>query len=304
MYDVDNGPVAYYSYSVDSKKGTFLFYTRPELEGLPLAEMKAVSITARDGMNIHCYLTVPIGTEAKNLPSVINVHGGPWYRDSWGYHPGVQWMTNRGYAVLQVNFRGSTGYGKEYVNASNKEWGGKMQDDVTDATKWLIEQGIADPKRIAIYGGSYGGFAVLSGVTKESDLYTCGVDMCGPSNLITWLNTMPPYLEMLKPMVYARVGHPEKDAEMLKERSPLFHVDKIKVPLFIAQGKNDPRVPVAEAIQIRDALQKAGKTVEYMEFADEGHGLSQSANRLKFYAAVEKFLSDHIGGRFEAEKVE
>ncbi len=301
-YEVDNGPIAYYAYDVESKEGTFLFCHRPALEGLPLAEMKPVTVTARDGLEIHCYLTLPMGVQPRNLPAVLNIHGGPWYRDSWGYDTQVQWLVNRGYAVMQVNFRGSTGYGKEFVNAADREWGGKMQDDVTDATKWLIEEGIADPERIAIYGGSYGGFAVLSGITREPDLYACGVDIFGPSNLIAWLNTMPPYWEPIKPMMFKRIGHPEEDAEMLKERSPLSHIDKIKAPLYIVQGANDPRVPVAESIQIRDALKEAGKTVEYMEFPDEGHGFARPENRLKFFAAAEKFLADHLGGRFEPEK--
>lgn len=302
VYDVDNGPIAYYAYDLATRKGTFLFHHRPVLEGLPLAEMKPVTVTARDGLNLHCYLTVPVNVEAKNLPAVMLIHGGPWWRDSWGYHPEVQWLANRGYAVMQVNFRGSTGFGKNFVAAGDKEWGGKMQDDITDATNWLINEGIADPERTAIYGGSYGGFAVLSGVTKEPDLYACGVDEMGVSNIITWLNTMPPYWEPIKPLIYMRVGHPEEDAELLKSRSPLFNIDKVKAPLLIAQGKNDPRVPLAESIQIRDALKAAGKTVEYIEFEDEGHGFARPENRLKFYAAAEKFLADHLGGRFEPEK--
>ena len=301
-YDIDNGPVRYYAYNTETKIGTFLFTSRPDLENLSLAEMKPVTITARDGLKIYCYLTVPVGeVEPQDLPTVLNIHGGPWYRDSWGYHPEAQWLANRGYAVLQVNFRGSTGYGKKFTAAGDREWGGKMQDDITDATQWLIDQGIADPERIAIYGGSYGGFAVLSGLTKEPDLYACGVDMVGPSNLITFLKTIPPYWEPLKPLMYQRIGHPEIDTVMLRERSPLFHIDQIKVPLMIAQGANDPRVPRAESIQIRDALLAAGKTVEYLEFPDEGHGFARPENRLKFYAMAERFLADHIGGQFEPE---
>jgi len=302
FYDVDNGPVVYYSYDVETKKGTFLFTTRPELEGLPLVEVKPVTVTARDGLEIHCYLTLPKDCDANNLPAILNIHGGPWWRDSWGYDPVCQWLANRGYAVMQVNFRGSTGYGKEFVAAGDKEWGGKMQDDVTDATKWLISEGIADPEKIGIFGGSYGGFAVLCGLTREPDLYACGVDFFGISNLITWLNTFPPYWEPIKPMMYKRIGHPEADSVMLKERSPINHIDKIKAPLIVAQGKNDPRVPLAEALQIKEALEKAGKTVEYHEFADEGHGFARPENRLKFFAVVEKFLAKHLGGRFEEVK--
>lgn len=301
-YVQDKGPVTYYSYDRSSKKGTFLFTARPKLEGLTLAEMRPVTYKARDGMTIHAYLSVPPGVEAKNLPTVINVHGGPWYRDTWGYHPEAQWLANRGYACLQINFRGSTGYGKEFINAADREWGGKMQDDLTDGLKWIVGQGIADPKRIAIYGGSYGGYATLAGLTFTPDLYACGVDIVGPSNLLTWLNTIPPYWEPMKPLFYKRIGDPAKDEEFLKSRSPLFHIDRIRVPLLIAQGANDPRVKRDESLQIRDALQKAGKTVEFMEFPDEGHGFAKPENRLKFYAAAEKFLATHIGGRAEPEK--
>lgn len=298
-YEQDKGPIAYYIYERQTRGGAFLFSNRPALEGLPLAEMKPISYRARDGMTIYGYLTTPVGAAPRNLPAVINVHGGPWWRDNWGYRPDVQWLANRGYASLQINFRGSTGYGKDYLNAANREWGGKMQDDITDGVQWLIEQGIGDPRRVAIYGGSYGGYATLSGLTKTPDLFTCGVDIVGPSNLITWMNTIPPYWEPFKPLIYERVGNPETEADFLKSRSPLFMIDRIKAPLLIAQGANDPRVPRAESIQILDALQKAGKTVEYIEFEDEGHGLIRPENRLRFFAAAEKFLADHIGGRFE-----
>jgi dipeptidyl aminopeptidase/acylaminoacyl peptidase len=299
-YEQDKGPIVYYSYERETRKGTFLFSNRPALEGLALAEMKPISYQARDGLTIHGYLTTPVGEAPRNLPTVINVHGGPWWRDEWGYRPDVQWLTNRGYACLQINFRGSTGYGKAFLNAANREWAGKMQDDITDGVKWLIEQGVADPKRVAIFGGSYGGYATLCGLTTTPDLYACGVDMVGPSNLITWMENIPPYWETWRPLIYERVGNPETEPDFLRSRSPLFMIDRIKAPLFIAQGANDPRVPRVESIQIRDALQKAGKTVEYLEFEDEGHGLIRPENRLRFFAAAEKFLADHIGGRFEA----
>ena len=301
LYIVDNGPASFYSFDRASKKGTFLFTARPKLEGLTLAEMKPVAYTARDGMTIHAYLSLPPGMEPKNLPTVINVHGGPWYRETWGYNGEAQWLANRGYATLQINFRGSTGYGKDFINAGDREWGGKMQDDISDGVKWIIEQGIADPKRVAIYGGSYGGYATLAGLTMTPELYACGVDIVGPSNLITWLNTIPPYWEPMKPLFYKRIGDPVKDEEFLKLRSPLFHIDKIRAPLLIAQGANDPRVNREESIQIRDALQTAGLAVEFMEFPDEGHGFARPENRLKFYAAAEKFLAKHIGGRVEPE---
>jgi len=303
VYDVDDGPIRYYAYNTDSRTGTFLFTSRPELEKLPLAKMKPVVISSRDGMDIHCYLTLPTGG-GKLLPTVMFIHGGPWWRDSWGYNSVAQWLANRGYAVMQVNFRGSTGYGKSFVAAGDREWGGKIQDDITDAARWLIAQGIADPDRIGIFGGSFGGFAVLAGLTKEPDLYACGVDMFGISNIITWLKTMPPYMEMLKPLIYKRVGDPEKDLKMLKDQSPLFHVDRVKAPLLIAQGANDPRVPKEESISFRDALLSRGMKVEYIEFPDEGHGFAKESNRLKFFGIAERFLADHLGGRCEPESTE
>ncbi len=298
-FSQDRGPVEFYAYDTKTKQATYLFPHRPELQGLPLAEMKPVQYTARDGLVIHGYLTTPVGVEPKGLPVVINVHGGPWYRDSWGFHPEAQWLANRGYATLQINFRGSVGYGKDFVNAGDKEWGGKMQDDISDGAAWLVQEGIADPKRIAIYGGSYGGYATLSGVTSTPDLYACGISMVGPSNLITFIQTIPPYWAPMMAVFKQRVGDLEKDRELLIARSPLTHVDKIRVPLLIAQGANDPRVNKAESMQIVDALKKAGKPVEYLEFPDEGHGFAKPENRLRFYAAAEKFLAEYLGGRNE-----
>lgn len=298
-YTQDNGPAIYYLYRREEKLGEFLFSQQPKLEGLPLAEMKPITYAARDGLAINGYLTLPMNAKTEKLPTVINVHGGPWYRDIWRFHPEVQWLANRGYAVLQINFRGSTGYGKDFINAGDREWGGKMQDDVSDAVAWLIGQGIADPERIAIYGGSYGGFAVLSGMTKTPELYACGVAIVGPSNLITWAQSIPPYWEPIKAMIYRRVGHPVHDAEFLKSRSPLFHIDRIDAPLLIAQGANDPRVRREESLQIVEALKKGEKAVEYVEFADEGHGFRKPENRIAFYSKAEKFLAQHLGGRYE-----
>jgi dipeptidyl aminopeptidase/acylaminoacyl peptidase len=297
--DDDDGPPRYFSYDRKSKQGTFLFTARPELEELDLAEMKPVTYQARDGLTIHAYLTLPAKVPARGLPVVIHPHGGPWARDSWGFDPIAQWLANRGYAVLQPNFRGSTGYGKKFLNAADREWGGKMQDDLTDGTRWLIDQGIADPARICIMGGSYGGYATLMGLVKEPTLYACGVDIVGVANLITWIKTIPPYWVPFLHVLHQRVGNPEKDAEFLKSRSPVFLVDKIRSPLLIAQGANDPRVPRDESIQIRDAMKKAGKTVEYVEFPDEGHGFARPENRLKFYAMAEAFLARYLGGRVE-----
>ncbi len=298
-FDDDNKPPRFYTYDRKSQKASFLFSVQPELEDAPLAEMQPVSYKARDGLVIHAYLTVPQGVPAKKLPVVVNPHGGPWARDAWGFDAMSQWLANRGYAVLQPNFRGSTGYGKKFLNAADREWGRKMQQDVTDGTKWLVEQGIADPDRICIMGGSYGGYATLMGLVTEPDLYACGVDIVGVANLITWLKTIPPYWMPFRDVLAQRVGDPDKDADFLKSRSPVFLVDKIKAPLLIGQGANDPRVPRAESIQIRDAMKKSGKKVEYIEYPDEGHGFARPENRLAFFAAAEKFLAEHIGGRAE-----
>ncbi|MBI4717820.1 MAG: S9 family peptidase [Planctomycetes bacterium] len=298
-YNTDNGPVYYYAYDRKTKKADLLFSNRAALEKLQLANMKPVSIKARDGLVVNGYLTLPVGVPGKNLPLVLNVHGGPWARDSWGYDGEAQWLANRGYACLQVNYRGSTGYGKKFLNAANREWAGKMHDDLIDAVNWAIAEGIADPKRVAIYGGSYGGYATLVGLTFTPDVFCCGVDIVGPSNLITFMETIPPYWKPIESILWDRVGHPEKDAEFLKSRSPLFKVDQIKKPLLIAQGANDPRVKKAESQQIVEALKKAGKVVEYVEYPDEGHGFARPENRLDFYGRAEKFLATHVGGRFE-----
>jgi len=295
----DNGPVSFYTLDRGSKKGTFLFDHQPELNNYTLAPMEPISFTSRDGLTIHGYITFPEGKGRRNLPMVLNVHGGPWARDIWGYNPEAQWLANRGYACLQVNFRGSAGYGKEFLNAGDKEWGGKMHDDLVDAVNWAIEQGIADPEKVAIYGWSYGGYAALVGATFTPDLFCCAVDACGISNLVTWIETVPPYWSTLLATLHQRVGNPETEREFLKSRSPLFKVDQIKIPLLIAQGANDPRVKQAEAEQIVQAMKEKGIEYEYMLFPDEGHGFAHPENRLKFYAAAEKFLAQHLGGCFE-----
>ncbi|MEP0801706.1 S9 family peptidase [Funiculus sociatus] len=298
-YLTDDGPVYYYVYNRETKTSTFLFSNKPKLEGLQLASMQPVSFEARDGLTIHSYLTTPVGIPAKNLPTVLLVHGGPWARDTWGYDPQAQWLANRGYAVLQVNFRGSTGYGKAFVNAGNREWAGKMHDDLIDAVNWLVQQGISDPQKIAIMGGSYGGYATLVGLTFTPDVFACGVDIVGPSNLITLMQSIPPYWEPLKANFYHRVGNLEKEEEFLKTRSPLFFVDRIQKPLLIGQGANDPRVKEAESEQIVKAMQQAGKPVEYALYPDEGHGFARPENRLHFYAIAEEFLAKYLGGRCE-----
>ncbi|EKU99432.1 dipeptidyl aminopeptidase/acylaminoacyl peptidase [Leptolyngbya sp. PCC 7375] len=298
-YLTDDGPVYYYRYDRNRKDATYLFSNQPKLEDLALASMEPIEYQARDGLTIHGYLTLPVGIEANNLPTVLFVHGGPWARDMWGLNPPVQWLANRGYAVLQVNFRGSTGYGKDFLNAGNRQWGKTMHDDLIDAVDWLCNQGIADRTKVAIMGGSYGGYATLAGLTFTPDVFACGVDIVGPSNLITLIRSVPPYWQPMMAMFAHRVGDVEAEEEMLKERSPLFFVDRIEKPLLIGQGANDPRVKEAESEQIVEAMHKAGKPVEYVLYTDEGHGFARPENRLHFYGIVEAFLAKYIGGRAE-----
>ncbi|MBD1807626.1 S9 family peptidase [Microcoleus sp. FACHB-SPT15] len=298
-YTTDDGPVYYYAYNRESKSSTLLFSNQPKLEELSLASMEPVSYEARDGLTIHGYLTIPVGLEPRNLPTVLLVHGGPWARDTWGYSPIVQWLANRGYAVLQVNFRGSTGYGKAFLNAGNRQWAATMHDDLIDGVNWLVKQGIADPEKIAIMGGSYGGYATLVGLTYTPDVFAAGVDIVGPSNLVTLMKSIPPYWAPLLANMYHRVGNLETEEEFLKSRSPLFFVDRIQKPLLIGQGANDPRVKQAESEQIVEAMKKAGKPVEYALYTDEGHGFARPENRLHFFAIAEEFLAKYLGGRFE-----
>jgi dipeptidyl aminopeptidase/acylaminoacyl peptidase len=298
-YETDDGPTTYYVYDRGTHEAKLLFSSQPKLDGLSLSAMKPISFKSRDGLTIHGYLTTPVGGETKNLPTVLLVHGGPWGRDTWGFNPMVQWLANRGYAVLQVNFRGSAGYGKKFLNAGNREWGGKMHDDLLDAVEWVVREGVANPKKIAIMGGSYGGYATLVGLTFSPNVFACGVDIVGPSNIISLLKTIPPYWGPMKAMFAKRVGDVEKEEEFVKSRSPLFKVDQIKVPLLIGQGANDPRVNQAESDQIVAALRKANKPVEYVVYTDEGHGFARPENRLHFYALAESFLAKHIGGRCE-----
>jgi len=298
-FTVDNGPVQFYAYDRKSRHATFLFYNQPDLNNYTLAHMEPISFTSSDGLTIHGYLTLPEGKQSTNLPLVLNVHGGPWGRDTWGYRPEAQWFANRGYACLQVNFRGSTGYGKDFLNAGDKEWGRNMHNDLVDAVNWAIERGIANPKKVAIYGGSYGGYAALAGATFTPDLFCCAVDIVGPSNLITLIKTIPPYWSTFLATFHKRVGNPDTEEEFLKSRSPLYKADQIKIPMLIAQGANDPRVKQAESEQIVEAMKSKGITYEYMLFPDEGHGFAKPENRIKFYAAAEKFLAQHLGGRYE-----
>ncbi|MEQ9233345.1 S9 family peptidase [Coleofasciculus sp. E2-BRE-01] len=298
-YATDDGPVYYYVYNREAKTHSLLFSNQPELETLQLASMQPISYQARDGLTIHGYLTTPVGIEAKNLPTVLLVHGGPWARDTWGYSPIVQWLANRGYAVLQVNFRGSTGYGKAFLNAGNREWAAKMHDDLIDAVNWIVDQGIADRNKVAIMGGSYGGYATLVGLAFTPDVFAAGVDIVGPSNLVTLMQSIPPYWAPMKAMFAHRLGDLDTEEEFLKARSPLFFIDRIQKPLLIGQGANDPRVKQAESEQIVEAMQKANKPVEYALYTDEGHGFARPENRLHFFAIAEEFLSKYLEGRFE-----
>jgi dipeptidyl aminopeptidase/acylaminoacyl peptidase len=286
---------AYYVYVPASKTLTKLADVSPWLNENDLAVMKPVTYTSRDGMTIHGYLTLPKDHPAKNIPIIVNPHGGPWVRDSWTFNPEVQFLANRGYGVLQVNYRGSTGYGRRFMEAGFKQWGRAMQNDLSDGVLWLIEHGIADPKRVAIYGGSYGGYATLAGMTFTPELYACGIDYVGVSNLFTFMKTIPPYWKPFLEMTYEMVGHPENDHELLKAASPVFHVDKIRAPLFIAQGANDPRVNKDESDQMVEALKKRGIDVPYMVKDNEGHGFLNEENKFEFYEAMEKFLAKHIG---------
>ena len=295
----DSGAVQFFSFDRETRTGKFLFETRPELSRYELAPMEPFSFTARDGLTIHGYATFPPGAGRAGLPMVLNVHGGPWARDAWGFNPEAQWLANRGYLCVQVNFRGSTGYGKAFVNAGDREWGGRMHDDLVDAVAYVTGQGWADPALVAIYGGSYGGYAALAGAAFTPELFRCAVDIVGPSNLRTLIETIPPYWAPMISLFHRRVGDPAKDADFLWSRSPLSRADNISIPLLIAQGANDPRVKQAESEQIVAALKAAGIDHQYLLFPDEGHGFAKPENRLRFYAAAERFLARHLGGRAE-----
>ncbi|WP_372755531.1 prolyl oligopeptidase family serine peptidase [Labilibaculum sp.] len=285
---------AYYLYDYVTDELSLIGEVSPWMNEDQMAPMKPIQYTSRDGLTIHGYLTLPVGVEAKNLPMVVNPHGGPWARDEWGFNPEVQFLANRGYAVLQMNFRGSTGYGREFWEISFKQWGQSMQDDITDAVQWAINEGIADKDRVAIYGGSYGGYATLAGLAFTPDLYTCGVDYVGVSNMFTFMNTIPPYWEPYRQMFYEMAGDPVKDSVMLAKVSPALHADKIIAPLFVAQGANDPRVNLAESDQMVEAMRARGVDVEYMVKTNEGHGFRNQENRFDFYRAMETFLGTHM----------
>jgi len=307
-YVVDDGPVRYYLYDRDRQEADFLFTNRAELEGRSLAKMHPAVAPARDGLNLVVYYTLPRGSDSDGdgipdapLPMVFMPHGGPWGRDSWGFNGWHQWLANRGYAVLSVNFRSSTGFGKAFTNAGDYEWGGKILEDQQDGVLWAIAQGIADPARVAVMGGSFGGFSTLAGLTFYPEVFACGVDIVGPSNLITLLETIPPYWQPTVELFTTRVGDHRTEAgrALLKAHSPLTYVDRIVRPLLIAQGANDPRVKQAESDQIVTAMQAKGIPVAYALYPDEGHGFARPQNNLSFAALAEAFLARCLGGRVE-----
>ena len=299
--DADKAPTRYYRWDRHRQAGELLFDTRPKLASQILATTKPVIIPARDGLQIYAYLTLPTGVEAKNLPMVLLAHGGPWSRDTWGFDSFAQWLANRGYAVLQPNLRGSTGYGKKFLNAGNREWGLKMHDDLIDCVNWTLAQGIADPKRVGIMGGSYGGYCALAAVTYTPETFACSVDMFGPANLRTLIATIPPYWKTLRAMFNLRMGNVDDpaDAALITHASPLTYADRIVRPLLIGQGGNDARVKPAESEQIVDAIEKRGGDVIYVLYPDEGHGFNRPENNLDFSARAEAFLAAHLGGRLE-----
>jgi dipeptidyl aminopeptidase/acylaminoacyl peptidase len=304
----DNGAEQYFLYDRDAHRATKLFSSNEPLDRLPLVNMHTAVIRSRDGWPLVSYLSLPAGTDRNGdgrpetpLPMVLSVHGGPWARDAWGYNPLHQLLANRGYAVLSVNYRGSTGFGKQFTNAANGEWAGKMHEDLLDAVRWATAEKIADRQRIAIMGGSFGGYATLVGMTFSPDIFACGIDISGPSNLATLLENPPPYWMPLMPVLRQRVGdhRTEQGQADLASRSPLRFADRIKRPMLIAQGAEDPRVRRAETDQIVDAMRRQQIPVTYLLYPNEGHGLQKQSNRFAFYAAAEAFLAEHLGGRYQ-----
>ena len=307
-YERDNGPKTYLLYRRETGELQYLFSDRPELESAFLAPMHSANVRSRDGLDLLVYFTLPVGSTDEDpdrpsepLPMVLRVHGGPWGRDSWGYDAEHQLLANRGYAVLSVNYRSSTGFGKAFINAGTLEWGGAMHDDLIDAVEWAVEEGIADRARVAIMGGSIGGYAVLVGLTFTPEVFACGVEMVGPSNLNTFLDNAPPYWIPIMTFFRSRIGDntTEEGRRFLASRSPLSRVDSIVRPLLIGQGANDPRVTQAESDQIVNAMKERGIPVTYLLYPDEGHGFVRPENDLSFMAVAEAFLAKSLGGRYE-----
>ena len=300
-FSISSEPLQYYEWNRKTKSGKFLFTTRPKLQGVSLAETRPIAVKARDGLKIHGYLSLPAGLQPTKLPLVVLPHGGPYQRDDWDFNPRVQWLANRGYAVLQPNFRGSTGYGKKFLYAGNKQWGRRMHDDLIDCVQWAVKEGIADPKRVGIMGGSYGGYCALAGLTFTPEVFACAVDMFGPSELRTLMGTFPVYWKAYRSMLSARVADVDdpKDAELIHNASPLNFAERIKRPLLIGQGANDARVKPAQSEQIVAAIEKNGGSVIYVLYPDEGHEFARAENRVDFYARTEAFLGKYLGGRVE-----
>jgi dipeptidyl aminopeptidase/acylaminoacyl peptidase len=307
-YVVDDGPLRFYLYDREAGTVDLLFTEREALLGLPLVKMQALTIDARDGQELVVYLTLPPGSDSdgdgvpdRPVPMVLSPHGGPWWRDTWGYNRNHQWLANRGYAVLSVNFRASTGFGKAFLNAGNRQWAGTVIEDQQDAVRWAIERGIADPGKVAVMGGSFGGYSTLAGLVFSPELFACGVDLFGPANLVTLLETVPPYWKPTYSMLTTRIGDPrtEEGRALLRAHSPLTYADRICRPLLIGQGANDARVKQAESDQIVSALQEKGIPVTYLLYPDEGHGFVRPENRLSFHAVAERFLAEVLGGRCE-----
>jgi dipeptidyl aminopeptidase/acylaminoacyl peptidase len=305
-YEIPDGPVSYSVYDRKTKSVRFMFDDRPELKDRVLAPMKPILLEARDGLKLVSYLTIPAGRKPENLPLVLYVHGGPTARDEWAYDSVVQLLANRGYAVLQVNFRGSVGFGNAFQRAGDGQMGvGSMQHDLTDAVRWAVREGIADPRRIGIAGVSYGGYATLAGLAFTPELYACGAEICGPANIKTLLESIPPYLGPLKKLFLRIFGDGENDSAYNQRISPLFHVERIRVPLLVGQGANDPRCPIRESDRIVRAMRERNLPVTYVVYADEGHGFKRPANNLDFFGRLEEFLAKHLGGEYEpARKVE
>lgn len=292
-----SSPADFYLYERAKRRTTFLFSDFPRLKDFELSDVETISVKASDGMTLHGFVTVPHWVERRNLPMVLLVHGGPWARDIQRFSPEVQRLANRGYVVLQINFRGSTGYGKEYLSSGDKQWGRRMQEDLLDAKEWMIRTGVADPTRVAIYGFSYGGYAALHALAFAPDAFRCGIAAAAPSNLLSFLDSIPPYWQPQKAMFRARVGDTESDRSALAAVSPFFHAEKIAAPLLLCHGANDPRVPRSESDQLVSRMRALGRDVDYLVFEDEGHGLYKPSNRLRFFTAVEQFLAKHLGGR-------
>lgn len=301
----DINPTTYFLYKRSNQELTFLFEKQANLKHYEFCQMKPVSFQSRDGLSIDGYLTLPFRKNEKKPPAILLVHGGPWLRDTWCFHPMVQWLVNRGIAVLQINFRGSSGYGKAFLNAGNREWGGKMQNDLIDGKKWLIQQDCVDSEKIGIFGASYGGYATLASLAFTPEEFCCGIDLFGPSSLITLANTMPVHWKIsFKEKFDKRVGSVEKESDFLKSRSPLYKAKQINKPLLIVQGENDPRVTKIESEQMVNAMKENGIPVKYLLFTNEGHGFGCPKNRLKFFALAENFLSEHLGSICEAQSTE